>query len=353
MQPGIKDSAGYYNGDFKVSFFPATDVSGVRDDATWRHELTHQLFRESVTTRSMPFEDHFLWLDEGMAMYFESLKIQNDFATVGGFDAQRLQYARWRRFRENYHVPIGQLAAMNKQAFQSRRDLPYLYSESAGIVHMLMDSRQYDLQPVLIRFMKQIHDRKLRPGVFQKMIGRPYEELDDDYANFLQVSSRDVEKRIENADTTTELAAMNGKLSDTAFETLGTCVNLRKLDVSKSNLSKERAIKLQRLDLLREIYLNACVLEPGSLRPLGQLAGLRVVDLSNSSINDSQLSELLKIPNLQFLQVANTRVTDAGLRTIAKLPNLKEVDLTRAKVTDTGVANFKQARSDVKVVQRK
>ena len=242
---------------------------------------------------------------------------------------------------------------MNKQAFQSRRDLPYLYSESAGIVHMLMDSRQYDLQPVLIRFMKQIHDRKLRPGVFQKMIGRPYEELDDDYANFLQVSSRDVEKRIENADTTTELAAMNGKLSDTAFETLGTCVNLRKLDVSKSNLSKERAIKLQRLDLLREIYLNACVLEPGSLRPLGQLAGLRVVDLSNSSINDSQLSELLKIPNLQFLQVANTRVTDAGLRTIAKLPNLKEVDLTRAKVTDTGVANFKQARSDVKVVQRK
>ena len=353
MQPGIEISAGYYNGEYKVSFFPATDVNGVRDEATWRHELTHQLFRESISTRPMPFADHFLWLDEGLAMYFESLKVDGDVATIGGFDAQRLQYARWRRLRENYHIPIGQLAKMDKQTFQSRRDLQYIYSESAGVAHMLMDSREYDLQPVLIRFMKQIHQRKVGPEVFEKMIGRPYDELDEDYLKFLKVSSRDVEKRIENTGTISELAAMDAKLRDSAFEVIGTCINLRKLDVSKANFTKERAVKLQRLDLLREIFLNACVLEPGSLRPLGQLAALRVLDLSNSSINDGQLDELLKIPNLQVLQIANTRVTDVGLRKIAKLPQLRAIDVTDAAVTEAGIASFQQVRSDVKVVRRK
>ncbi|WP_210421378.1 DUF1570 domain-containing protein [Mariniblastus fucicola] len=352
LQPGIERSAGYYNGDLKVSFFPATNIQGQRDDSTWRHELTHQMFRESIATRNMPFAQHFLWLDEGLAMYFESLKIDGQIATLGGFDSQRLQYSRWRLLRENYHVPIGELAAMDMQAFQRRTDLPFLYAESAGVAHMLMDSRQYNLQPVLVKFMRQIHVRNVKPNVFQAMIGRSYAELDKDYAEFLKVSSRDVEKRIENIGTISELAAMDGKLRDSAFDVIGSCINLRKLDVSKAKFTKERATGLQRLDLLEELYLNACVLEPGSLKRLGQLAALRELDLSNSSINDGQLDELLKIPGLKMLHVANTTVTDAGLLKIAKLPKLKMVDVTGAKVSTTGVANFRQKRSDVTVVQR-
>ena len=353
IQPGVENTAGYYNGNQKVSFFPAKDVHGQRDDRTWRHELAHQLFRESITTRAQPFAAHSLWLDEGLAMHFESLKVKGQIATLGGFDSQRLQFSRWRRLRENYHVPIEELAAMDMQSFQKRRDPPYIYAESAGVAHMLMDSREYDLQPVLVRFMKQIHQRKVKPGAFQKMIGRTYEELDADYLRFLKVRNADVEKRIENVNTISELAAMDGQLRESAFDVIGTCGNLRKLDISKATFTRSRARKLHRLDLLGELYLSACVVEPGSLKPLGQLESLREIDLSSSSINDAQLPELLELPELQQLHIANTRITDAGLATIAKIPKLTELDVTGSKVTAAGVASFKRSKPNVNVIQRK
>lgn len=353
LQPGIEKSAGYYNGDLKVSFFPATDVNGRRDDSTWRHELTHQMFRESIATRARPFAEHFLWLDEGLAMYFESLIIDGNMATLGGFDAQRLQYSRWRRLREDFHVPIRELATMDMDEFQRRKDLPLIYAESAGVAHMLMDSREYDMQGVLIKFMKEMHKRKVKPAAFQKLIGRSYEELDADYLRFLEVKNIDVEKRVENVGTITELAAMDAKLRDSAFDVIGNCTNLRKLDLSHASFTNERASKLQRLDSLGELYLNVCVLEPGSLRRLGQLASLRELDLSNSSVEDDQLVELQKLPGLKALLIANTRVTDSGLVAIAKLPKLTVLDVTGSRVTANGVSRFKQARPDVNVVQRK
>ena len=356
IQKGIEVSAGYYNGDYSVSFFPATNAEGVVDEATWRHELCHQLFRESIPTRKMPFADHFLWLDEGVAMHFESLKPlegQEQILTLGGFDSQRLQYARWRRLRENYHVPIAELAVMDMKTFQGRQDIRRLYSESAGIAHMLMDSRKYDLLPVLVEFMKLIHKRKLKPEVFEKMMGRTLEQLDEDYLEFLKVSSRDVERRIENTGTIAVLAAINAKLGDSAFDTIAVCVNLRKLDLTGTDFTKIRSIKLQRLDLLQEIYLTNCLIESGSLQSLGQLASLREIDLSSSSIDDSLLDELKKLPGLRNLILADTRVTDSGLLKIAKLSKLKYLDLTGATVTASGVAGFKQIRGDVKVIQRK
>ena len=286
-------------------------------------------------------------------MHFESLKGEGQVLSLGGFDSQRLQYARWRRLRENYHVPIGELASMDMKTFQSRKDIRYLYAESAGIAHMLMDSRKYDLLPVLIEFMKLIHKRKLQPAAFEKMMGRTLEELDKDYLEFLKVTSRDVEKRIENRESIAELAAMSANLGENAFDTIGDCINLRKLDLTGSDFTKIRSIKLQRLDLLQEIYLNNCIIESGALQSLNQLASLRELDLSSSSVDDSTLDELRRLPGLMNLSIANTRVTDSGLLKIAKLPELRYLDLTGTTVTANGVARFKQIRSDVKVIQRK
>ena len=354
LQPGIENSAGYYNGEYKVSFFPATDADGQRDEATWRHELNHQLFREANTrTRKQPFADHFLWLDEGVAMYFESLRESGKILTLGGFDSQRLQYARWRRLRENYHIPISELATMDMSTFQKRSDIPLLYAESAGIVHMLMDSRKYDTLPVLIRFMKQIHEKKVKPELFQSMIKRTLDELDDDYLEFLKVKSIDVEKRIEHIGSVSQLAAMNASLRENAFDVIGDCINLRELDLTGSVFSKKRSIKLQRLDLLKVLYLNKCNIEPGAIESLGQLAALRQLDLASSSVDDDLLDELRRLPNLRSLQIANTAVTDKGLRTLAKLPSLQTLDVTGADISADAVEEFRQARDDVKVIQRK
>ena len=351
IQRGIENTAGYYNGTLNVSFFPATNADGQRDEATWRHEMTHQLFRESIASRKQPFAEHFLWVDEGVAMHFESLKVDGQIATLGGFDAQRLQFARIRRLRENYHVPFATLAGLNMQQFQSRTDLGYLYAQCAGLAHMLMDGRKYDMQPVLVDFLKTAHKRKIAPESFEKFFGRSFAQLDNDYVEFLRVSNQDVEKRIENASSISELAAPDADLSDEAYDVLGTCINLRWLDITGTKLSKQRAIKLQDLDLIRELFLCASSIEPGALKLLGQMESLRELDLSSSSVADAQLPELRSLPSLEVLWISNTRVTDAGLLALAKIPNLKVLQLKGAKVTPAGISRFRQLRNDVTVKQ--
>ena len=352
LQPGIENSSGYYNGEYQVSFFPATDANELRDEATWRHELCHQLFRESIRSRKQPFANHFLWLDEGVALYFESLRGEGLMLTLGGFDSQRLQYSRWRRLREDYHVPIRELAAMDMKTFQRRSDLPLLYAESAGIAHMLMDNRDYDTLPVLVRFLKKIHESAVQPDLFASMIGRSLDELDDDYRRFLEVESRDVEKRIEDTRTIAQLAAMNANLREAAFDVLGECTNLRELDLTGAELTKKRMIKLQQLDLLSVLYLNKCKIETGALRSLSQLGSLKQIDLASSSIDDSQLVELQTLPELQSLQIANTAISNKGLLQLAKLPNLKVLDITGSQITSDGADRFRQLRGDVKLLQR-
>ena len=80
---GIGVSTGYYSQDLQTSFFSAGDDPQNID--TWKHELSHQLFRETVRARPMPFKDHFLWLDEGIAMYFESITENEDLFDTGRF----------------------------------------------------------------------------------------------------------------------------------------------------------------------------------------------------------------------------------------------------------------------------
>ncbi len=85
--PGIEYSEGYYNDSMKASFIFASDNSANHD--TWRHELTHQLFQESIRTQTDPFEDGHIWLGEGIAMYFESMVDYDGYVSLGGFDSRR------------------------------------------------------------------------------------------------------------------------------------------------------------------------------------------------------------------------------------------------------------------------
>jgi hypothetical protein len=348
---GIEGSSGFYYGQVKMSCFPAADKSGVRDEATWRHELAHQLFRESINTRPNPFASNFLWLDEGVAMYFESLVTFDKYVTLGGFDAQRLQYARVRKVREGFHVPIAELAAMSQATFQQRPDIGRLYSESAGIAHMLMDNREHDLQGPLVAFMKAIHKKNVKPDAFSKLMGRTFEQLEDDYTEFLKVTSRDVEKRIESPLTRLELSLPNADLDDDSFEALGRCASLQWLDLTGVTLTKKRIISLKGLDALQKLFLKQASIEEGALKLLNQLAELRELDLIASSIDDSDLESLLSLQNLEVLRIANTRVTDAGLLTLAKLPRLKELDLRNLKLSAQALQQFSSLRADVQLIR--
>jgi hypothetical protein len=91
--PGVEVSTGYYSPDYRLSFF--YDDRSETVEETWRHELTHQLFRETIKTESA-FEDQYIWLNEGIAIYTESLAAFGDYVSLGGFDSRRIKYSRIR-----------------------------------------------------------------------------------------------------------------------------------------------------------------------------------------------------------------------------------------------------------------
>ena len=251
--PGIQGSSGYYDDREKMSFFFAGDRT-VED--TWRHELTHQLFSETTRTVKSPFESQFLWLGEGIAMYFESLTQHDGFVTLGGFDSRRLQYARRRYIKEQYFVPIKTLSAASQKEFQTHPDRAKIYSQSAGVAHFLMNSSYGNLQRPLSGFLKLCYQGKLKKDAFAKSLGISYEELDKQYQAFLLVQTGEIERWLKSSLSRTEFAFPATKLSAGDFQALGACENLLWLDLSATQIDDSTFHHLKTCRNLEQIFLS-------------------------------------------------------------------------------------------------
>ena len=347
LVPGAEKSSGYYNDVRELSFFPYGTESSIRD--TWRHELNHQLFRETIRARPEPFRDSMLWLDEGVAMYFESLDDHDDYVTLGGFETRRLQYARIRRLRENFYVPMAELSSLSLAQLQARPDIAKIYSQSAGMVHMLMDRNRGQGQQVLLEYMKAIHRRPTAPEVLEKMLGTTWAQLDKDYKPYLEVDSSTVASYLTLPLTRTELALPGADLSLDAFESIGQCTNLIWLDLSESTITKNAIRELKGCDELQQLFLNRCPIEKGAIGSLASLDKLETLDLSASSVDDGELKQLTQIKNLSHLLLAYTRVTSSGLADLDRLPNLKQLDVTGSQISASALNAWRSRHPGVEV----
>ena len=87
----------------------------------------------------MPGEDSEFWLIEGIAGYFESLYVGNGYATVGGWDSPRLQFARYRFFAGGDRLPMSELRKDGRLTAQSRPDIARWYAHAIAQTHRLLD----------------------------------------------------------------------------------------------------------------------------------------------------------------------------------------------------------------------
>ena len=348
LVPGVKISTGYYSAKMRASFFYDGNEK-VQD--TWRHEVTHQLFKESGGAKGTNLEEQFIWLDEGIATYFESLKDFGGYVTLGGFDASRLQYARIRRLYENFHVPVRELSAIGRSDLQKRLDVVRLYSEAAGLTHMLMNDENGAYEERLGDFLKFVYKGRLKPGTFEKIIGKSFEELDLQYLQYLVVDSNMVERRLHKPEKLTELSLPAANLSLAAFEAIGECKNLNWLDLSKNSISLSHFSQLKQCQKINQLILTDCRFQLDSLRGLEFFPALDDIDLSGSSVHDAQLTHFRNLRSLKTLQLTGTGITDAGLMQLATVPNLKEVDVSRSRVTDAGIANLRAVRPGLRVTK--
>ena len=345
---GVEVSTGYYNSDQEVSYFYDGDDRAMD---TWRHELTHQLFRESGRANKQAFEKQFIWLDEGIATYFESMTDFGCYVTLGGFDARRLQYARMRRLLENYHVPMKELSAIGRTGLQNRKDIAQVYSESAGLTDMLINGSKGVYEQRLTQFLKLIYKGRVKQNAFESIMGQTFEELDNLYPKHLKVGTDLVENHLSKPTSRTELSLPAAKLTPAAFDMIGRCINLTLLDLSRNRVSSDDLARLKSCRQIDQLFMVECQIEPGALGKLVLFPGLDDLDLSGSSVRDSQLVNLKNLHNLTSLRLAATRITDKGLMELSKLKSLEMLDLTGTNVTNQGISSLKSRLPELQVTR--
>jgi len=139
VEPRIQVSSGYYTAEQRTAYLFAGDPA---IETNWWHEVSHQLFHESADSIRLVGERQNFWAIEGIAVYMESFVPDDDSVTLGGFEADRLQFARYRILRDAPRESLANLVLLGRPALPARADLGELYTQAAWLCHALMDGPQ-------------------------------------------------------------------------------------------------------------------------------------------------------------------------------------------------------------------
>lgn len=255
----------------KTAYFHASEQP--RDDLYF-HEVTHQLFSETGRAVPQVAMTANMWIVEGVALYMESLQIHEGCCTVGGVDANRLQYARYRTLSDGFHVPLDQLTALGRQAWQRHADIRLLYTEAAGLAAFLMDFDRGRYRPLLDEYLQAVYRGRDDARTLATLVGTPLSDLDAQYRTFLNVTDDDL--------------AFVARASGASMLALG-----------RTSITD---------------------------RGLGYLAGLtrlEWLDLAHTAVTDAGIEHLRGLRNLESLDISGTAVTAAGFERLKQaLPRL-------------------------------
>ncbi len=315
--------------------------------ATRRHELVHQLFREATGSglrQQMPGEDSEFWLIEGIAGYFESLHFGNGYATVGGWDSPRLQFARFRFFVAGDRMPISELRKDGRLAAQSRSDIARWYAHAIAQTHHLLDGG----------------NRKSRRWIYNQLASEykittknfveAEEPIDDDsILKFLSIDdSHLAENRVER--TLTHLCLAGCKVTPDGLIHVPPSPELQRLTLSGRSIDVESVGRLlPDPRSIQQLSLEGTGIDSSIIDLLSDAANLLELDLSSTPMDDSIVSAIASAKSLNTLWMTGTKVTDRSITTIAKMPKLENVDLQRTAVTDTGIAKLRKSKPNLNV----
>jgi hypothetical protein len=167
----------------------AADSSGGLEAFTVHHEATHQLFAEIHPTMrkvaALAGERCGFWAIEAAACYMESIAAADFGWTVGGRDAGRVPAARERLVEDEFHVPLEELAAMGRKAFQSDARLPQIYSEIAGLADFFMNGQRGRYREAFVEYLSRVYAGTADPETLSRLCRRTYAGLDADYRRHL------------------------------------------------------------------------------------------------------------------------------------------------------------------------
>lgn len=380
--PGIERSIGYFDPAAKRCYF-YLDPNDWNLEATWRHELAHQLFQETGRHVRQPGEKANFWLLEAAAMYFESLEPVPEsnepsapsFApagpnpdaiayrwSIGGFDAARLQDARLKVLREGYWIPFATLAARGRLGFQADNDLARTYSQCAGMFHYLLHapapitssspddptSETTSLLPeATFRMLRQVYAGRDRADLMEIETERSLEQLEEAYRQWLpfQVPIRELAANAEFlkwASGKHQLALGFSELNDDHLRHLN-APNLIRLQLTRTQVTDQGLSELARHHhRLTALYLDATrVTDHGVAAIVRANPDLEELDLAGTLVSDEIADALKSLPQLEALWLTQTAVTDQLVATLLEMPNLQTLDLEGTQISPAQKARLK------------
>ena len=151
-QPQIGITTGYYDKSGEISYFFASEPAST---STWYHEATHQLFQERGQAIEAVGEQQNFWAIEGIALYLESLQVHDSYCTLGGFEANRLQTARYHKYVNQFYVPLEKLLGYGQVELQKHPEIRSLYSQSAGLTHFFMTGDAGRYRKAFIDYLRE------------------------------------------------------------------------------------------------------------------------------------------------------------------------------------------------------
>ncbi|MDP1560275.1 MAG: hypothetical protein Q8M16_02655, partial [Pirellulaceae bacterium] len=358
--PGIEQSVGYYDSEAARCYF-YLDPNDPNVVATQKHELVHQLFQETGRRIRPPGEKSNFWLLEAAAMYFESLqqiqplpsvpadsnrKLAGEIWSVGGFDAQRLQFSRLRWQRENASTPLATLVGRGRQDFQRDPDLPRLYSQSAGMFHFLMHAQNPANDATtetrdaatnvdaVFRMLSTMYAGRDRPDLLESETGQSTAQLESTYRQWLAFDAGSHASFLPLAADKRELALGFSELSDQELNLL----QAPKLTTLQLTRTKITDAALQRLAIdhhqLRDLFLDQTMASDiGVLALIRANRELESVDLAGSQISNESVIACRGLPNLESLWLTQTNVTDACVPALMAMPKLQVLDVQGTKIS--------------------
>jgi len=338
LEPQIELSVGIYLETAKTAYFYVADEPG---DDTCFHEVTHQLFSETGRVPPGVSLRANAWIVEGVALYMESLRKRDGYWTLGGIDANRLQYARYRTLNQGFYLPLEQLAALGRQALQQHEDIRLLYSQAAGLGAFLMDYDRGRYRRLLADYLQAVYQGRDEAHTLGKLCEVPLADLDRQYREFLNVTDNDL-ACLPLTPETRNLSLGRTAITDDGLQHAASLTQLEWLDVAYTDVGDAGLAHLRPARHLLHLIAEHTRVTDAALKTIAGFRELEILDLTGTRMTDAGLADLASLSQLRELWIGQTAITDAGLERLSGLKNLETLDVGGTKVTVQGFQRLKQ-----------
>lgn len=348
----IAASEGFYSDSLTTSFFyPQDNLSGLA------HEITHQLFEEATDRprrgSSTSTTDSF-WMIEGVAGHFESFYPAASLASVGGWDAFRLQFVRYQTMIAGQPIAASSDLQGDRARVQRMPDLARWYSQSILRTHFAIDGRtdeaKTNSRAEFLRDLADVYGVDVTDFQSLRIVDNE-SVLDDPSAilRFLNVT----DSTIQNQPTHGGLSALclaGCEITNLGWPAVPPQTRINWFDASRTPINDTQVIRiLDNADSIEQLSIEATKITPAIGVWLRRQSSLRELDLSWTAIDDSVVKSLAACDELKTLWLTGTSISDAAIDDLLRMPKLETLDVQRTGMTDVGLQRLRTARPNLEL----